>query len=181
MSDTPTVAVAAMQHQLDAMRLAEAKKKMVRFDPPEPVRIADYRLSIVVSLVITHPYNFNAMRNQMGTVWQPEPGSGTPRLWSDAIRVVPKGGKSLGGEAWLVETMTTCDDETATIKCQPRHIKACHRTCKCSSEPMHHTSSSPPQQMMLSHAFRSWKQKHLPYKRSKSGVERNKASHTIGQ
>ncbi|CAN0838154.1 hypothetical protein LINGRAHAP2_LOCUS2007 [Linum grandiflorum] len=42
-----------------------------------------------------------------------------PRLWSDAIRAVPNGAKTLGGEAWLVNTVTTSDTETAITTVQP--------------------------------------------------------------
>ncbi|CAN0915575.1 hypothetical protein LINGRAHAP2_LOCUS29211 [Linum grandiflorum] len=43
-----------------------------------------------------------------------------PRLWSDTIRAVPNGPKPLGGEAWLVDTVTTGDADIATTTMQPR-------------------------------------------------------------
>ncbi|CAN0872061.1 hypothetical protein LINGRAHAP2_LOCUS10020 [Linum grandiflorum] len=45
-----------------------------------------------------------------------------PRLWSDAIRAVPTDKKLLGGEAWLVETVTTGDAGTSvtTVQTHPQ-------------------------------------------------------------
>ncbi|CAN0914829.1 hypothetical protein LINGRAHAP2_LOCUS28769 [Linum grandiflorum] len=69
MSDTPTTATGAMQHQLDALRLAEAENHFVPFDPPtEPIYAVDYRLCVVGSLLTTRTYNFKALRHRMASL-----------------------------------------------------------------------------------------------------------------
>ncbi|CAN0925513.1 hypothetical protein LINGRAHAP2_LOCUS34805 [Linum grandiflorum] len=45
-----------MQCQLDALRLAEAEKELVSFDPPtERIQPVDYRICVVGSLLATRP------------------------------------------------------------------------------------------------------------------------------